>query len=200
MDIFKEVSSRADILKVCGILGIKLDRHYKCLCPFSNHNEKTASFSVLPSKNIFYCFGCGKKGNSITLVKEILNTTPLEAARYINEHLALGINIYGKTRYGYVNRYEQKEKRKEDFKKWENEVFQNLCDYNRLLEKWKKIKDINNDLYVEALQNTDYLNYVIDEIFINGTDEDKVWFRKENKKYIKRIQQRIQKKEEVCEQ
>ena len=56
MDIFKEVKSRVKIVDVCNLLGIKLNRNYKCLCPF--HREKTPSFSVHPEKNIFSCFGC----------------------------------------------------------------------------------------------------------------------------------------------
>ena len=38
-------------------------------CPF--HNEKTPSFMVSPTKQIFKCFGCGKGGNLITFMQEI---------------------------------------------------------------------------------------------------------------------------------
>ena len=38
-------------------------------CPF--HNEKTPSFMVSPTKQIFKCFGCGKGGNVLTFVQEI---------------------------------------------------------------------------------------------------------------------------------
>ena len=59
MDIFKEVKERTDIVKVCDLLGIKLDRNRMTLCPF--HKEKSPSFSVSESKQIFKCFGCGKR-------------------------------------------------------------------------------------------------------------------------------------------
>ena len=61
MDIFKEIRERADILKVCDVLGIKLNRSYKAICPFADHKEKTASFSISPSKNIFCCFRLRKE-------------------------------------------------------------------------------------------------------------------------------------------
>lgn len=51
------------------------------LCPF--HNEKTPSFSVTPSKQIFHCFGCGKGGDVITFVREIENLTYPEALEFL---------------------------------------------------------------------------------------------------------------------
>jgi DNA primase len=41
---------------------------FKARCPF--HNEKTASFSVSPERGLYYCFGCGVKGDIITFVQE----------------------------------------------------------------------------------------------------------------------------------
>ncbi|NNE27105.1 MAG: hypothetical protein HKN09_09700, partial [Saprospiraceae bacterium] len=38
------------------------------LCPF--HDEKTPSFTVSPSKNIYKCFGCGKGGGPVQFIME----------------------------------------------------------------------------------------------------------------------------------
>jgi len=46
----------------------KAGSNYKACCPF--HNEKTASFSVNPTKGIYKCFGCDKGGNAIEFIKE----------------------------------------------------------------------------------------------------------------------------------
>lgn len=51
------------------------------LCPF--HNEKSPSFSVSPSKQIYYCFGCGAGGNVITFVMEYENYTFSEAIKML---------------------------------------------------------------------------------------------------------------------
>lgn len=51
------------------------------LCPF--HNEKTPSFSVSPSKNIFKCFGCGRGGNAVNFIMEHEQFTYPEALRYL---------------------------------------------------------------------------------------------------------------------
>lgn len=62
-----------DNLPIEDVIGKYLKLKYKgrsitANCPF--HKEKTSSFHVSASKNIFNCFGCGKKGNAITFVME----------------------------------------------------------------------------------------------------------------------------------
>lgn len=51
------------------------------LCPF--HNEKTPSFAVSPSRNIYKCFGCGKGGDSVNFIMEHEHYTYPEALRFI---------------------------------------------------------------------------------------------------------------------
>jgi len=51
------------------------------LCPF--HNEKTPSFTVSPTKNIYKCFGCGKGGNSVQFIMEHEQMNFPEALRYL---------------------------------------------------------------------------------------------------------------------
>jgi DNA primase len=55
--------------------------NYIGCCPF--HNEKTPSFSVSPSKNIFKCFGCGVAGTPISFVMRHENMTYPEALKYV---------------------------------------------------------------------------------------------------------------------
>lgn len=51
------------------------------LCPF--HNEKTGSFTVSPSKNIYKCFGCGKSGHAIGFIMEIEQCGFADAVRQV---------------------------------------------------------------------------------------------------------------------
>lgn len=51
------------------------------LCPF--HDEKTPSFTVSPSKNIYKCFGCGRGGNAVSFVMEHEGYSFPEAIRYL---------------------------------------------------------------------------------------------------------------------
>jgi len=59
----------------------KRGANYIGCCPF--HNEKTPSFTVSPSKNIFKCFGCGKAGNSVNFVMEHEQMSYTEALKYL---------------------------------------------------------------------------------------------------------------------
>ena len=51
------------------------------LCPF--HNEKTPSFTVSPSKNLYKCFGCGKGGGAISFLMEHEKFTYPEALKFL---------------------------------------------------------------------------------------------------------------------
>jgi DNA primase len=51
------------------------------LCPF--HGEKTPSFNVSPTRNIFKCFGCGKGGDAVTFLMEHERFTYPEALRWL---------------------------------------------------------------------------------------------------------------------
>ena len=61
--ILEEIQSKSDIAEVIGgyIPLRRSGRNFKANCPF--HKEKTPSFMVSPSKQIFHCFGCGAGGN-----------------------------------------------------------------------------------------------------------------------------------------
>ncbi len=78
-DVIEEVRSRSDIVAVVGA-RVKLTKrggNYFGCCPF--HNEKTPSFSVSPSKQIYYCFGCGAGGSVINFLMAYENYSFPEA-------------------------------------------------------------------------------------------------------------------------
>ncbi|MCR5403526.1 MAG: DNA primase [Butyrivibrio sp.] len=83
--IIEEVRSRNDIVDIVGqyVHLKKQGANYFGLCPF--HNEKSGSFSVSPSKQIFYCFGCGAGGNVISFLMKYDNLTFGEALKQLAE-------------------------------------------------------------------------------------------------------------------
>jgi DNA primase len=70
-DTIEEVKQRADIYDVVSdhVVLRKRGKDYVGLCPF--HDEKTPSFSVSPSKQMYYCFGCNAGGNAVKFLMEV---------------------------------------------------------------------------------------------------------------------------------
>lgn len=65
------------------------------LCPF--HHEKTPSFTVSPSKNIFKCFGCGKAGDAAKFIMEHEHLSYPEALRYLARRYRIEIEEIERT-------------------------------------------------------------------------------------------------------
>ena len=88
-DLIEEIRMRNDIVDV--ISGyVKLQRKgssYFGLCPF--HNEKSPSFSVSPSKQMYYCFGFGAGGNVFTFLMEYENYSFMEALRVLADRAGI---------------------------------------------------------------------------------------------------------------
>ena len=84
-EIVEEVRQRNDIVDVIsGYVGLsKRGSNYVCCCPF--HGEKTPSFYVSRSKQIYKCFGCGEGGNVTTFVMKYENCTFPEALKLLAE-------------------------------------------------------------------------------------------------------------------
>lgn len=79
----QQITNRIDIIDIVGEF-VKLKKrgtNYIGNCPF--HNEKTPSFTVSPTKEIYKCFGCGKSGNSITFLMEHEKYSYVEALRWL---------------------------------------------------------------------------------------------------------------------
>lgn len=82
-EIVEEVRQRNDIVDVIsGYVGLqKRGSNYVCCCPF--HGEKTPSFYVSRSKQIYKCFGCGEGGNVTSFVMKYENCTFPEALKIL---------------------------------------------------------------------------------------------------------------------
>ncbi len=93
MSVYEEIRKRLDIVEVISeYLSLKrVGSSYSALCPF--HSEKTPSFYVSPSRQIWKCFGCGKGGDVIKFVAEYENISYREAAKLLNERYNLGLDF-----------------------------------------------------------------------------------------------------------
>lgn len=80
-----DLRRQADIVRVVQdyVTLKKKGANWMACCPF--HKEKTASFSVSPAKEIFYCFGCHKGGSVFTFVMEMERVAFPEAIKIVAE-------------------------------------------------------------------------------------------------------------------
>ena len=78
-DFINDLSDRVDIVGLINkrVPLKKAGKDYKACCPF--HEEKTPSFTVVPNKQIFHCFGCGESGGAIDFIKKFDHLDFVEA-------------------------------------------------------------------------------------------------------------------------
>ena len=90
-ELVEEIRAKNDIVEVIsGYVRIqKKGANYMGLCPF--HNEKSPSFSVSASKQIYHCFGCGAGGNVFTFLMNYENFTFQEAIKELAERAGVGL-------------------------------------------------------------------------------------------------------------
>jgi DNA primase len=89
----KLIIEKGNLLEVAKEYKInfkKSGNNYKALCPF--HQEKTPSFFINPSKNVYHCFGCNKSGNIITFVAEIEKISHQDAVRKLAHKLNIPLS------------------------------------------------------------------------------------------------------------
>lgn len=89
--IIEDIKARNDIEHVISsyITLKRAGSNLNGLCPF--HSEKTPSFTVFPSTQSFYCFGCGAGGDAITFVMRMENLDYVSAVRTLAERSGVTI-------------------------------------------------------------------------------------------------------------
>jgi DNA primase len=91
-DFAQNLKLQADIVRVVGeYVSLRKSgaQNYSGLCPF--HKEKTPSFSVHATKQFYYCFGCGEKGDVFKFVQKIENVTFPEAVRAVAQKIGVAL-------------------------------------------------------------------------------------------------------------
>ncbi|MES4787018.1 MAG: hypothetical protein C4294_15735 [Nitrospiraceae bacterium] len=93
-DVINRIRERIDITDVVSgyVTLTRTGQNLKGLCPF--HTEKTPSFTVSPSRQIFHCFGCGTGGNVFTFLMKIEGSSFPETVRELGRRAGIEIPAF----------------------------------------------------------------------------------------------------------
>jgi DNA primase len=92
-DFAQNVKSMADIVRIVGetVTLKRSGNSHVGLCPF--HQEKTPSFSVHATRQFYYCFGCGAKGDVFRFVMETEKVAFPEAVRRVAQRMGIPVPV-----------------------------------------------------------------------------------------------------------
>jgi DNA primase len=90
-ELINQIRDRVDIADIVGqhVSLTKAGLNLKGLCPF--HQEKSPSFTVSPSKQIFHCFGCGAGGNVFTFLTRVTGSSFPEVVRELGRKVGVEV-------------------------------------------------------------------------------------------------------------
>lgn len=90
-DIINQIRDRVDIADIVGhhVSLTRAGQNLKGLCPF--HQEKSPSFTVSPSRQIFHCFGCGAGGNVFSFLTRITGASFPEVVRDLGRKVGIEV-------------------------------------------------------------------------------------------------------------
>ena len=192
-EVIEEVRTRNDIVDIVSqyVNLKKKGANYFGLCPF--HNEKSPSFSVSPSKQMYYCFGCGATGDAVDLTAKLFGIGLREAAVKLTEDFGLN---YDSRQKPSVRPRIREPTPEQKYQKEENHCYKVLTDYFHLLREWEKKyapkqpDEEWNPLFAEALHKKNYIEYLLD-ILLYGSLEERKALVAEQRKEVLKLEQRI---------
>ena len=157
-------------------------------CPF--HDDKNPSMKL--NEEYFYCFGCGATGDVIDLTARLYNLSPKEAAEKLVQDFGLIYDSQAPPRRNYVRQKTEAQK----FQENRDHAFRVLADYFHLLRKWeagytpKTPEEPMHPRFLEAVQQKDYIGYLLDSFLEDSPEEQKLWIA-EHQSTIANLERRV---------
>ncbi len=139
--VTEEIKSRLDIVDVISKFVVlkKSGHNYMGLCPF--HNEKTPSFTVTPSRQIFKCFGCGEGGDVLAFLMKINKQSFTEVI--VEQAEILGIELPKTTSGANAKEYKKEKERLLEAVKYSMEFYHNKLLSNENALKYLEKRGVN---------------------------------------------------------
>ncbi|EFE14211.1 YodL domain-containing protein [Clostridium sp. M62/1] len=188
VNLFETVKQSVPIKEAAQMYGIEVKRGGMACCPF--HDDKHPSMKL--NEDYFYCFGCGATGDVIELTARLYNLFPKEAAEKLAQDFGLIYDSQAPPRRYYVRQKSEAQK----FKESRDHAFRVLADYFHLLRKWeanytpKTPEETMHPRFLEAVQQKDYVGYLLDFFLEESPEEQKLWIA-EHQSEIANLERRV---------
>lgn len=186
--VFETVKQSITVREAAQMYGIEVNRSGMACCPF--HDDKNPSMKL--NEEYFYCFGCGATGDVIDFTARLYNLSPKEAAEKLAQDFGLAYDSQTPPRRRYVRQKSEAQKFKED----RDHTFRVLADYFHLLRKWetdytpKTPEENPHPRFMEAIQQKDYVGYLLDFFLEDTPDEQRLWIA-EHHSEIANLERRV---------
>ena len=187
-NVFETVKQSVTVREAAERYGIEVKRGGMACCPF--HDDKNPSMKL--NKEYFYCFGCGATGDVIDLTARLYNLSPKEAAEKLAQDFGLIYDSQAPPRRRYVRQKTEAQK----FQENRDHAFRVLADYFHLLRKWeagytpKTPEEPMHPRFLEAVQQKDYIGYLLDSFLEDSPEEQKLWIA-EHQSTIANLERRV---------
>ena len=181
MTLFETVKRSVTTRQAVECYGLSVNRFGKTRCPF--HNDRTPSMKV---DKRFHCFGCGADGDVIDLVSQLYGLDVKSAA----EKLAADFQIKYK-QSGRTQMIQRTVRAESDDRQQEEVCFRELLNYLHRLRQWEGIYAPKpgdgtwHSLFVEALREKDYIEYLLDTLLCGSNEERTALVKKYGKEVMK---------------
>ena len=175
VNLFETVKQSIPVKEAAQRYGIEVKRGGMACCPF--HDDKHPSMKL--NEEYFYCFGCGATGDVIELTARLYNLSPKKAAGKLAQDFGLIYDSQAPPR-----RYIWQKSETQKFKESRDHAFRVLADYFHLLRKWesnytpKTPEEPMHPRFLEAVQQKDYIGYLLDFFLEESPEEQKLWIAK----------------------
>ena len=187
-NVFETVKQSVTVREAAERYGIEVKRGGMACCPF--HDDKNPSMKL--NEEYFYCFGCGATGDVIDLTARLYNLSPKEAAEKLAQDFGLIYDSQAPPRRNYVRQKTEAQK----FRENRDHAFRVLADYFHLLRKWeagytpKTPEEPMHPRFLEAVQQKDYIGYLLDSFLEDSPEEQKLWIA-EHQSTITNLERRV---------
>ena len=187
-NVFEMVKQFVTVREAAERYGIEVKRGGMACCPF--HDDKNPSMKL--NEEYFYCFGCGATGDVIDLTARLYNLSPKEAAEKLAQDFGLIYDSQAPPRRNYVRQKTEAQK----FQENRDHAFRVLADYFHLLRKWeagytpKTPEEPMHPRFLEAVQQKDYIGYLLDSFLEDSPEEQKLWIA-EHQSTIANLERRV---------